>query len=320
MNSFEHTSRLERPWYKKGFVVTLALLFFFPVGLILMWAGKVWTPVVRWVVTAFFGLLAVLAVIAPEPPNQESEALANPCESGYGEALKVAEDRINELYQGAAWIDDGYGIAMEGKRTFVFGINVAGDTYCVMMVHCGEVAAVDCGNLRVKYPEFEDLVLTSNAAGAVFDSHRDYQAGRLAAPSGPLSSPYQEKLSIRQEAPTNTKSKPLGFEGATSVMLADVLGHWVVEAQDCDSEGGLWIEMDGDSTKFGWWEGHGIALYSRHDEDRTYVTLRTVEEGDEGTMEIQLGMRQGRLVLNPEFGRYCCGDGVALLLRCPKSK
>lgn len=131
--------------------------------------------------------------------------------------------------------------------------------------------------------------------------------------------PYQEKLSTRQVAPANSKSEPLGFDGATNVMLSDVLGHWVAEAQDCDSEGGLWIEMHGDSTRMGWWEGHGMALYSRHVEDRTYVTLRTVEEGEEGTMEIQLGMRQGRLVLNPEFGRYCCGDGVALLLRCPKA-
>ena len=311
------TPKLDSPWYEKGIVVAIALLFLFPLGLILMWASKVWPPFVRSIITAVFGLVAVFVIIAIEPRDQESQTVVNPCELGYGKALKIAEERIDGLYQGAAWVADGYGIATEGERTFAFLIYAVGEKCCVMMVQCGEVAAVDCGNVSVKYQEFKNLVITSNATGAVFASHKEYQAGRLATAPGGISLPDHEKTSNRQEAPANAKAEPLGFDGATNVILADVLGHWVAESNDCESEGGLWIYLDGDSTTIGGQEWHGAVLSSKQDKDRTHVTLRTVEEGMEGTMEIQLGIRQGRLVLNPEFGYYCCGDRAAMLRRCP---
>ena len=44
-------------WYQKPVAVVLFLIFFFPVGLYLMWKNELWSKKARVVVTVFFGLL-----------------------------------------------------------------------------------------------------------------------------------------------------------------------------------------------------------------------------------------------------------------------
>ena len=52
----------KRAWYYSGFFVALSLLFFFPVGLTLMWKGNVWPMAVRVIVSIVFGLVVVSAI------------------------------------------------------------------------------------------------------------------------------------------------------------------------------------------------------------------------------------------------------------------
>jgi hypothetical protein len=53
-------NQTELKWYQKPVGVIILLIFFFPVGLYLMWKNELWTKQTRWIVT---GVLA-LGVIA----------------------------------------------------------------------------------------------------------------------------------------------------------------------------------------------------------------------------------------------------------------
>lgn len=46
-------------WYQKPVSVILFLIFFFPVGLYLMWKNELWSKTTRVVVSVFFGLLVL---------------------------------------------------------------------------------------------------------------------------------------------------------------------------------------------------------------------------------------------------------------------
>jgi len=46
-------------WYQKPVTVILFLIFFFPVGLYLMWKHDLWNKTTRVIVSVFFGLLVI---------------------------------------------------------------------------------------------------------------------------------------------------------------------------------------------------------------------------------------------------------------------
>jgi hypothetical protein len=47
------------PWYKKPVSVILLLIFFFPVGLYLMWKHELWNKNTRWIVTGVVGIVVL---------------------------------------------------------------------------------------------------------------------------------------------------------------------------------------------------------------------------------------------------------------------
>ena len=60
-------------WYQKPVTVILFLIFFFPVGLYLMWKYDLWSKTTRIVVSVFFGLL-VLGNINKENKNNSNSS------------------------------------------------------------------------------------------------------------------------------------------------------------------------------------------------------------------------------------------------------
>ncbi len=46
-------------WYQKPTGVIILIIFFFPIGLYLMWKNKLWTKQTRWIVTGIFAVLVV---------------------------------------------------------------------------------------------------------------------------------------------------------------------------------------------------------------------------------------------------------------------
>ena len=55
-------NQITQKWFQKPITVILFLIFFFPVGLYLMWKNELWSKTVRVVVSVFFGLLVLLSV------------------------------------------------------------------------------------------------------------------------------------------------------------------------------------------------------------------------------------------------------------------
>ena len=49
-------NQTELKWYQKPISVIILLIFFFPVGLYLMWKYEVWSKTARWIISAVFAL------------------------------------------------------------------------------------------------------------------------------------------------------------------------------------------------------------------------------------------------------------------------
>jgi len=60
---------MNQKWYEKNFVIILFLIFFFPVGLFLMWKYTNWNKVVKIVISIFFGIV-VIANLTGNKNNQ----------------------------------------------------------------------------------------------------------------------------------------------------------------------------------------------------------------------------------------------------------
>ncbi|HBX10284.1 MAG TPA: hypothetical protein DEG13_10955, partial [Candidatus Microthrix parvicella] len=62
----------QTPWYERTWVLALSLLFCFPIGLILLWVNKRFTPTTKIIVTAVVLALALIAGIADSlsPPDE----------------------------------------------------------------------------------------------------------------------------------------------------------------------------------------------------------------------------------------------------------
>lgn len=50
---------IQQKWYQKPVTVVLFLIFFFPIGLYLMWKNDLWSKTTRVIVSVFFGLLVL---------------------------------------------------------------------------------------------------------------------------------------------------------------------------------------------------------------------------------------------------------------------
>lgn len=63
-------------WYYQPGTVVVSLLFCFPIGLVLMWSGKLWSQTARIVVSAIFGVIVLANVIARGSGGASTAAVA----------------------------------------------------------------------------------------------------------------------------------------------------------------------------------------------------------------------------------------------------
>jgi micrococcal nuclease len=61
-------NQTEKKWYQKPTGIIILLIFFFPVGLYLMWKNELWTKQIRWVVSA-----AIVIVVIANANNNNSD-------------------------------------------------------------------------------------------------------------------------------------------------------------------------------------------------------------------------------------------------------
>lgn len=52
----------QKPWYKRDFGIILLLIFFWPVGLYLMWKYSRWSTLVKWTLTAIYSFMFIMAI------------------------------------------------------------------------------------------------------------------------------------------------------------------------------------------------------------------------------------------------------------------
>lgn len=96
-------------WYQKPMTVILFLIFFFPVGLYLMWKNALWSKQTRWIISSLFALLVLVnANIVNTTPK---EILGKYYNENGGSFIELNSDNTFK------WIEGGEVLA-SGKFTF----------------------------------------------------------------------------------------------------------------------------------------------------------------------------------------------------------
>ena len=101
-------NQTELKWYQKPTGIIILLIFFFPVGLYLMWKNDLWTKQTRWIVT---GILAVI-VIANAGNDKSNSSNSSSSSSN------SSEEASKKVYrQGYADGQMGYGLPASERAT-----------------------------------------------------------------------------------------------------------------------------------------------------------------------------------------------------------
>ena len=148
-------NQIELKWYQKPIGVIILLLFFFPLGLYLMWKNELWTKQIRWVVT---GIIAVIFISNSgsdnsSATNTDSEYNTVVTKVTFSEAEAYMQDRCNSINQ---TLMKKKSVNFEGTKLYMF-LSVAENGYvCISTVteNALEVLAADCGPSERKIREW----------------------------------------------------------------------------------------------------------------------------------------------------------------------
>lgn len=88
-------NQTELKWYQKPAGVIILLIFFFPLGLYLMWKNELWTKQTRWIVTAF---IAVVIIANAGKNNAGSNSSSSTSSSSSQQEQPKEEESIDGLY------------------------------------------------------------------------------------------------------------------------------------------------------------------------------------------------------------------------------
>ena len=149
-------NQTELKWYQKPISVIILLIFFFPVGLYLMWKNELWKKQTRWVIT---GIIAV-AFVANSGSNSSSSSSSSGNNSNSTsakvtsyEAEAFMQDRCKTINQ---TLMKKKTVNFDGTKLFMF-LSVAENGYvCISTVseNVLEILAADCGPQERKMQEW----------------------------------------------------------------------------------------------------------------------------------------------------------------------
>lgn len=140
-------------WYQKPITVVLFLIFFFPVGIYLMWKHNLWNKTSRVLVSVFFGLF----VIANMGKNNTDESTRQVSKKiTFSEARSFMRERLSNVNQ---TLMDSKTTSFDGKTIYMFLSVTENGTVCVSGVSefALEVIASDCGDVYIKTEEWNNL-------------------------------------------------------------------------------------------------------------------------------------------------------------------
>ena len=147
-------NQTELKWYQKPTGVIILLIFFFPVGLYLMWKNEIWKKQTRWVIT---GIIAVVFV-ANSGSNSSSSPSENDSNSTsakvtYSEAEAFMQNRCNAINQ---TLMKKKSVNFNGTKLFMFMSVAKNGNVCISTVSeiALEILAADCGPSERKIQEW----------------------------------------------------------------------------------------------------------------------------------------------------------------------
>ena len=85
----------EKKWYQKPTAVVLLLIFFFPVGLYLMWKHEVWSKTSRWVVSGVFALAVIANANNKGSSNSNNNSVCNHISGTYTGTSKMGYTSVS---------------------------------------------------------------------------------------------------------------------------------------------------------------------------------------------------------------------------------
>jgi|GEM_PF-6684898 len=142
-------------WYQKPVTVVLFLIFFFPIGIYLMWKHDLWNKTSRVLVSVFFGLL-IVANLGKGKSDSNVSTKNNFKKVSFSEAQNFMRRRLSNINQ---TLMDSKKTSFDGKILYCF-LSVAEDgTVCISSISefSLEVLASDCGNVYVKTEQWNNL-------------------------------------------------------------------------------------------------------------------------------------------------------------------
>tara|TARA_Y100000385_G_scaffold235325_1_gene249045 strand:- start:956 stop:1420 length:465 start_codon:yes stop_codon:yes gene_type:complete len=145
----------EFKWYQKPATVIILLIFFFPVGLYLMWNNELWTKQTRWIVTGVLALVVIANAGNDKNSNSNSgvESESKITKVTFSEAEAFMQNRCNSINQ---TLMKKKSVNFNGTKLYMF-LSVAENGYvCITSVseNALEVLAADCGPSEKKLREW----------------------------------------------------------------------------------------------------------------------------------------------------------------------
>ena len=120
----------QQKWHQKPVTAVLFLIFFFPVGLYLMWKNNLWSKMTRVIVSVFFGLLVVGNLVNDKKSSTSNYgSTINNNSTSSSESYKDCNRSSHELFVRRHFENSGnqvHGISTlqkSGECGFVFVVN-----------------------------------------------------------------------------------------------------------------------------------------------------------------------------------------------------
>lgn len=140
-------------WYQRPIAVILFLIFFFPVGIYLMWKFNLWNKTSRVLISVFFGLF-VFANISKGKTDNPTRQISK--KVTFSEARSFMRDRLSGVNQ---TLMDSKTTSFDGKTIYCFLSVTENGTVCISSVSefALEVLASDCGDVHIKTEQWNNL-------------------------------------------------------------------------------------------------------------------------------------------------------------------
>jgi hypothetical protein len=150
-------NQIEKKWHQKPVTVVLFLIFFFPVGLYLMWKNELWSKTSRIIVSVFFGLLVLGNINKGNDTNSNFPNSSNETKTiTFEEAKQFMSTRLSNVNQ---TLMASKTVIFDGKKIYMFMSVAENGSTCISGVSEFrlEVMSTNCGNTEMKIQEWNNL-------------------------------------------------------------------------------------------------------------------------------------------------------------------